>query len=75
MVDQTYAELCVVKAARLGKISEGLDVVDAAALPLVTTTGNELITVGTGVGTDQTVFVTGAVGNVADASHGSACAR
>ena len=64
MADQTYAGLCVVKAASLGRISEGLDVVDAAALPLVTTTGNELITVGTGVGTGQIVLVTGAVGNV-----------
>src|SRR6266849_2410543 len=49
MADQTCAELCVVKAASLGKIPEGLDVVDAAALPLVTTTGNQLISVGTGV--------------------------
>lgn len=75
MADQTYAELCVVKAASLGRISEGLDVVDAAALPLVTTTGNELITVGTGVGTGQTVLVTGAVGNVGRSAVFTAKAR
>src|ERR1700722_5963280 len=39
MADQTYAELCVVKAEGLAKIPEGLDPVEAAALPLVTTTG------------------------------------
>ena len=40
MVDDTYAELCVVKAAVLAKIPQGLDLIEAAALPLVTTTGN-----------------------------------
>jgi len=39
-------------------------VVDAAALPLVTTTGNQLISVGTNVQRGQTVLVTGAAGNV-----------
>ena len=42
MADNTYAELCVVNAAVLAKIPKGLDVVQAAALPLVTTTGNQL---------------------------------
>jgi NADPH:quinone reductase-like Zn-dependent oxidoreductase len=64
MADQTYAELCVAKASSLAKIPAGLDAVDAAALPLVTTTGNELISVGTGIKAGQTVLVTGAVGNV-----------
>src|SRR6201992_2077796 len=43
MADNTYAELCVVKAAVLAKIPKGLDLVEAAALPLVTTTGNQLL--------------------------------
>jgi NADPH:quinone reductase-like Zn-dependent oxidoreductase len=64
MADQTYAELCAVKAVSLGKIPEGLDVVDAAVLPLVTTTGNQLVTLGTGIQAGQTVLITGAVGNV-----------
>jgi NADPH:quinone reductase-like Zn-dependent oxidoreductase len=64
MADQTYAELCAVKAVNLGKIPEGLDVVDAAALPLVTTTGNQLVTLGAGIKAGQTVLITGAVGNV-----------
>src|SRR5271156_116470 len=42
MADNTYAELCVVKAAILAKIPKGLDLIRAAALPLVTVTGNQL---------------------------------
>jgi NADPH:quinone reductase-like Zn-dependent oxidoreductase len=64
MAEKTYAELCVAKASSLAKIPAGLDVVDAAALPLVTTTGNQLISVGTGIKAGETVLVTGAVGNV-----------
>src|SRR6267154_346605 len=43
MAANTYAELCVVNAAALAKIPKGLDLIQAAALPLVTTTGNLLI--------------------------------
>jgi NADPH:quinone reductase-like Zn-dependent oxidoreductase len=75
MADQTYAELYLVKATTLAKIPEELDVADAAALPLVTTTGNELITVGTGVRTGQTVLVAGAVGNVGRSAVFTAKAR
>src|SRR5271170_7096360 len=35
MADDTYAELCVVKAAVLAKVPKGLDLIQAAALPLV----------------------------------------
>jgi NADPH:quinone reductase-like Zn-dependent oxidoreductase len=63
MADNTYAELCVVKADVLADIPEGLDLVEAAALPLVTTTGNQLASA-TGVKAAQTVMVVGAVGNV-----------
>jgi NADPH:quinone reductase-like Zn-dependent oxidoreductase len=63
MADNTYAELCVVKAAALAKVPKGLDLVQAAALPLVTTTGNQLLSA-TGINSAQTVMVVGAVGNV-----------
>ena len=43
MADDTYAELCVVKAAILAKVPKGLDLIRAAALPLVTVTGNQLL--------------------------------
>ena len=63
MADNTYAELCVVKAAALAKVPKGLDLIDAAALPLVTVTGNQLLSA-TGIKAGQTVLITGAVGNV-----------
>ena len=63
MADNTYAELCVVKAAVLAKVPRGLDLIQAAALPLVTTTGNQLMSA-TGIKAGQTVLVVGAAGNV-----------
>jgi NADPH:quinone reductase-like Zn-dependent oxidoreductase len=63
MADNTYAELCVVKAAMLAKVPQGLDLIEAAGLPLVTTTGNQLLAA-TGVKAGQTVVVAGAAGNV-----------
>ena len=63
MADNTYAELCVVKAATLAKVPMGLDLIQAAALPLVTITGNQLMSA-TGIKAGQTVMVVGAVGNV-----------
>ena len=62
--DQAYAELCVVTAADLVKVPEGLDLVAAAAVPLVTTAGTQLITEGAKATGGQTVLVTGAAGNV-----------
>jgi len=63
MADNTYAELCVVKAAVLAKVPKGLDLIQAAALPLVTVTGNQLMSA-TGIKAGQTVLVVGAAGNV-----------
>ena len=62
MAAGSYAELCVVKAAILAKVPEGLDLIQAAALPLVTTTGNQLISA-TGIKAGQTVLVVGAAGS------------
>ena len=63
MADNTYAELCVVNAVALAKVPEGLDLIQAAALPLVTVTGNQLLSA-TGIKSGQTVIVAGALGNV-----------
>ena len=60
----TYAELCVVKAAELAKIPEGLDMTIAAAIPLVSITGDQLIRNATDVKRGQTIVLTGAVGSV-----------
>ena len=40
---RSYAELATVKATDLAKIPEGMDLVHAGALPLVTLTGTQLI--------------------------------
>ena len=60
----THAELCSVKAALLVRAPEELDLADAAALPLVTVTGNQLISVASGVKSGQTVLISGALGAV-----------
>ena len=63
MADDTYAELCVVRASVLAKVPTGLDLIRAAALPLATTTGNELSSA-TGIKAGQTILVVGAIGSV-----------
>ena len=63
MADNTYAELCAIKAAVLAKVPDGLDLIEAAALPLVTVTGNQLSSA-TGVHAGQTIMIVGAAGNV-----------
>ena len=62
--EKAYAELVVVKAKDLAHVPEKLDLVEAAALPLVTLTGEQLITRGTKIQAGQTILVTGAVGGV-----------
>jgi NADPH:quinone reductase-like Zn-dependent oxidoreductase len=64
LTKKAYAELVVVPAAELTLVPEGLDLVEAAALPLVTLTGQQLIAVGTKIQQGQTVLVSGAVGGV-----------
>jgi NADPH:quinone reductase-like Zn-dependent oxidoreductase len=74
MADNTYAEFCVVKAVVLAKIPKGLDLIEAAALPLVTVTGNQLLAA-TEIKAGQTVMVLGAVGNVGRSAVFTAKAR
>jgi NADPH:quinone reductase-like Zn-dependent oxidoreductase len=62
--DHAYAELVVVKAKTLAHVPEGLNLAEAGALPLVTLTGEQLITLGTKIQAGQTVLVSGAVGAV-----------
>ena len=64
LASHCYAELVVVAADNLTHVPEGLDIVEAAALPLVTLTGEQLITLGTKIQAGQTVLVAGAVGSV-----------
>ena len=60
----TYAELCVVKASELAKIPDGLELTTAAAVPLVSVTGDQLIRDGAKAQKGQTILLTGALGSV-----------
>ena len=61
---QTYAQFCVVRTSDLAKIPAGMDPIDIAALPTVTTTGAQLADLALGELASATILVTGAVGNV-----------
>jgi NADPH:quinone reductase-like Zn-dependent oxidoreductase len=65
---QTYAELVTVDAALLVKVPDDMDLVDAAALPLATMTGTQLISVASGMRPCQTILVSGALGSVGRAA-------
>jgi len=60
----TYAELCAVAADRLALIPKGLEFEDAAVLPLVNLTGDQLVGDGAKARPGQTILVTGALGAV-----------
>lgn len=60
----TYAELVADKATIFSKVPETMNLVDAAAVPLVGVTGSQLISVAGGLRAGQTVLVSGAAGAV-----------
>ena len=60
----TYAELVADNANLFAKVPETMDLVDAAAIPLVGLTGGQLISVASGLRSGQTVLVSGAAGAV-----------
>jgi NADPH:quinone reductase-like Zn-dependent oxidoreductase len=60
----TYAERVVAKAEWFARIPEGLDLVEAAALPLVTLTGSQLISEVAKPKAGNTVLVSGADGGL-----------
>jgi NADPH:quinone reductase-like Zn-dependent oxidoreductase len=60
----TYAERCAVPAEVLAKLPQGMDLVDSAAIPVVTMTGSQLVFVGADAQPGQTVLVSGAAGGV-----------
>lgn len=60
----TYAERCAVKPEFLVRVPQGMNLVDSAAIPLVTMTGSQLILVGADAKPGQTVLVSGAAGGV-----------
>jgi NADPH:quinone reductase-like Zn-dependent oxidoreductase len=66
--NKTYAELVAVPDSVLSHLPHGLDLVDAAAIPLISLTGEQLVRLATKVQKGQTVLVTGALGCVGRAA-------
>jgi NADPH:quinone reductase-like Zn-dependent oxidoreductase len=66
--DSTYAELVLVQGSVLAHLPEGLDLIDAAAIPLVVLTGDQLVRLATHAQQGQTIIVGGALGSVGRAA-------
>jgi NADPH:quinone reductase-like Zn-dependent oxidoreductase len=64
----TYAELVTVKESALTHLPDGVDLIDAAAIPLVTLTGDQLVRLVCRTQSAQTLLVTGALGSVGRAA-------
>jgi NADPH:quinone reductase-like Zn-dependent oxidoreductase len=68
----TYAELVAVGDSDVTHLPDGLDLVDAAAIPLIALTGDQLVRSATNVQKGQVVLITGALGGVGRAAVQSA---
>ena len=68
LAEATYAERVVVPADIVTQLPDGVDQIDAAALPLACMTGEQLVRLTTGVTARQTIIVTGALGSVGRAA-------
>jgi NADPH:quinone reductase-like Zn-dependent oxidoreductase len=68
MADATYAQLVTAPDAVVAHLPDGVDLIDAAAIPLVALTGEQLVRVATQVVAGQTVLVSGALGSVGRAA-------
>jgi NADPH:quinone reductase-like Zn-dependent oxidoreductase len=68
----TYAELVAVNDSDVTHLPDGMDLADAAAVPLISLTGDQLVRLATNVKKGQVVLITGALGNVGRAAVHSA---
>src|SRR6202167_6231611 len=64
----TYAELVAVEDSDVTHLPDGVDLADAAAIPLAAVTGDQLVRRATNVQKGQVVLVTGALGSVGRAA-------
>jgi NADPH:quinone reductase-like Zn-dependent oxidoreductase len=64
----TYAELVAVEGSLLTHLPEGVNLVDAAAIPLVALTGDQLVRQAARAESGQTFIVSGALGSVGRAA-------
>ena len=68
VADATYAQFVGVLGAQLTHLPDGLDSIDAAAIPLVSLTGDQLVRLATRAVSGQTILVSGALGSVGRAA-------
>jgi NADPH:quinone reductase-like Zn-dependent oxidoreductase len=64
----TYAELVAVDDEEVTHLPDGVDLADAAAIPLAALTGDQLVRLATNVQKGHVVLVTGALGSVGRAA-------
>jgi len=64
----TYAELVAVEAALVTHLPDGVNLEDAAAIPLACLTGDQLVRVTTKIKPGETILVSGAIGSVGRAA-------
>jgi NADPH:quinone reductase-like Zn-dependent oxidoreductase len=64
----TYAELVAVPVSDVTHLPEGVDLADAAALPLIALTGDQLVRRATNLPKGRALLVTGALGSVGRAA-------
>src|ERR1700677_5105294 len=68
MADATYAQFVSMQGALLTHLPDGLDLIDAAAIPLVSLTGDQLVRLATRAVNGQTILISGALGSVGRAA-------
>ena len=66
--NKTYAELVAVEDSDVTHLPDGVDLADAAAIPLISLTGDQLVRLATNVQKGQVVLITGALGSVGRAA-------
>src|SRR5471030_1618166 len=64
----TYAELVAVNDSDVTHLPDGVDLADAAAIPLIALTGDQLVRIATNVRKGEVVLITGALGSVGRAA-------
>ncbi|WP_121114709.1 NADP-dependent oxidoreductase [Croceibacterium ferulae] len=64
----TYADIVAVPGSLVTHLPDGVDQIDAAAIPLVSLTGDQLVREATKVVAGQTILVSGALGSVGRAA-------
>jgi NADPH:quinone reductase-like Zn-dependent oxidoreductase len=68
LTNRTYAELVAVGDSDVTHLPDGVDLADAAAIPLISLTGDQLVRVATNAKKGQIVLITGALGSVGRAA-------